>query len=40
MIQVKAECCLCHSVVPKEEIKDNLCEVCRLLLEREKEGRE
>jgi len=29
----KAECSLCHSIVPKEEIRDGLCEICRLLLE-------
>ena len=34
----KAECPFCHSIVPSKEIIDGLCEVCRLILEREKEG--
>ena len=35
----KAECPLCHSIVPKEEIINGQCEVCRLLLEKVKDER-
>ena len=35
----QAECSLCHSIVPKDEIRNGLCEICRLVLEKVKDER-